>query len=39
MGKPEEVANVVAFVASPMASFVTGANYVVDGSITTRIQN
>lgn len=39
MGTPEEIANVAAFVASPMASFVTGANLVVDGSYTRRIQN
>lgn len=35
MGKPEEIARVTAFVASPAASFMTGANIVVDGGMTT----
>lgn len=38
MGSPAEVANVVAFVASPAASFMTGANVVVDGGFTRRVQ-
>ncbi|MBB2928075.1 SDR family NAD(P)-dependent oxidoreductase [Paraburkholderia silvatlantica] len=38
MARPQEIANMVAFVASPAASFVSGANVVVDGALTRGVQ-
>ncbi|WP_250527120.1 SDR family oxidoreductase [Caballeronia sp. GAWG2-1] len=38
MAKPQEIANAVAFIASPAASFVSGANFVVDGALTRGVQ-
>ena len=38
MGTPQEVANAVAFLASPAASFVSGTNLVVDGALTRGVQ-
>jgi NAD(P)-dependent dehydrogenase (short-subunit alcohol dehydrogenase family) len=33
LGKPEDIANTVAFLASDEAVFITGTNMVVDGGI------
>ena len=38
LGKPEEVANAVVFLCSPAAAFITGANLIVDGGFTSRVQ-
>jgi len=38
MGTPQEMANAVAFLASPAASFIMGTNLVVDGALTRGVQ-
>jgi len=37
MGTPEEVADAVAFLASRRASFITGANLLIDGAASNRV--
>jgi 3-oxoacyl-[acyl-carrier protein] reductase len=37
MGTPQEIANAAVFLASPVSSFTTGANWIVDGAITQRV--
>ena len=34
LGQPEDIADVVVFLCSPMARFITGQNLVVDGGMT-----
>jgi NAD(P)-dependent dehydrogenase (short-subunit alcohol dehydrogenase family) len=36
IGTPDEIANVIAFVASDEASFMTGATILVDGGLSAR---
>ncbi len=38
MGKPEEMARAVVFLASPVSSFTSGTNLVVDGALTRGVQ-
>jgi 3-oxoacyl-[acyl-carrier protein] reductase len=38
MAQPEEIARAAVFLASPAASFITGANLLVDGALTRGVQ-
>ena len=38
MGTPEEVANATVFLCSPLASFISGTNLLVDGALTPGVQ-
>lgn len=38
LGEPDEVAKAVVFLASPAASYITGAHLVIDGGFTKRVQ-
>jgi len=37
MGTPQEIANATVFLSSPLSSFTTGANWIVDGAVTQRV--
>jgi NAD(P)-dependent dehydrogenase (short-subunit alcohol dehydrogenase family) len=36
VGRPEEIAQTIAFISSDRASFITGASYLVDGGKTAQ---
>ena len=39
MARPDEIADAVVYLSSQRASFISGTNLVVDGTLTMRIQN
>jgi NAD(P)-dependent dehydrogenase (short-subunit alcohol dehydrogenase family) len=39
IGKPEEIGNLIIFLASEFSSFITGANILIDGGLTTRLMH
>ena len=38
MATPQEIANAAVFLASPVASFISGSNLVVDGALIRGVQ-
>jgi hypothetical protein len=38
VGKPEDIANAIAFLCSDQAAFITGHTMVVDGGMTIQLQ-
>ena len=39
IGRPEDIGNLVTFLAAPQSGFITGANIVIDGGLTTRLMH
>jgi NAD(P)-dependent dehydrogenase (short-subunit alcohol dehydrogenase family) len=37
VGKPEDIASMVAYLLSPQAAFITGSNFVIDGGMTRKM--
>jgi NAD(P)-dependent dehydrogenase (short-subunit alcohol dehydrogenase family) len=37
-GAPTDVANAIVFLSSPLSSYITGSNLVIDGGYTKRVQ-
>jgi len=37
MGRPQDIANAVTFLASPRSEFTTGINMIIDGALTDRV--
>ena len=37
VGRPEDIASLVAYLISPEAGFITGANFIVDGGMTRKM--